>query len=337
MASRLSLCEREEIAVGRAGGESMTAIAVRLGRAVSTISREIANLSFEWFGEPYRAVAADETARLFRARPKRGRLVADSPLRRVVIDKLDERWSPEQISAWLAAEHHGDAGMQVSHETIYHAVYLQARGNLRVALKHQKALRTGRTRRTARSETAGALRSARPWVDLHISARPAEAEDRAVPGHWEGDLITGAGNHSVIATLVERSSRYVQLVALPNGKVSELVAAQLSAAMRTLPASLRRTLTWDQGSEMAAHATFSLATHIEVYFCDPHSPWQRGSNENTNRLLRDYYPKSSTDFRTLTQADLDTVADQLNTRPRKTLNWQTPTQRLNQLLIASTD
>ncbi|RAW09143.1 IS30 family transposase, partial [Phytoactinopolyspora halophila] len=198
--------------------------------------------------------------------------------------------------------HHGDAGMQVSHETIYHAVYLQARGNLRVALKHQKALRTGRTRRTARSETAGALRSARPWVDLHISARPAEAEDRAVPGHWEGDLITGAGNHSVIATLVERSSRYVQLVALPNGKVSELVAAQLSAAMRTLPASLRRTLTWDQGSEMAAHATFSLATHIEVYFCDPHSPWQRGSNENTNRLLRDYYPKSSTDFRTLTQA-----------------------------------
>ncbi|PZF81734.1 IS30 family transposase [Jiangella anatolica] len=336
VAARLSLVEREEIAVGRAREESVASIAARLGRAVSTISREIAKLSFEWLGQPYRAVAADETARLFRARPRRGKLVQDSPLRRAVIDKLQQRWSPEQISAWLAVEYAGDAGMQVSHETIYQAVYLQARGNLRAELSHQKALRTGRVRRQARTSAAGALRSARPWVDLHISARPAEAADRAVPGHWEGDLLVGARNHSVVATLVERSSRYVRLVALPDGKISEFVAAQLAEAMRALPASLRRTLTWDQGSEMADHATFTLATGIEVYFCDPHSPWQRGSNENTNRLLRDYFPKGSTDFTTLTQADLDTVADQLNTRPRHTLNWQTPAQRLNQLLVATT-
>jgi transposase, IS30 family len=222
--------------------------------------------------------------------------------------------------------------MWVSHETIYQAIYLQSRGNLRAELARQKALRSGRAARRARGTAAGAVRSTRPWLGLNIAARPAEAADRAVPGHWEGDLVIGRNGASAVATLVERATRFVLLVGLPDGRVSEHVVAQLSTAMGRLPAQLRRSLTWDQGTEMARHADFSVATDCPVYFCDPHSPWQRGSNENTNGLLRQYYPKGVTDFGRITQRQLDTVAAELNGRPRQTLTWQTPAEKLNQLL-----
>ena len=222
--------------------------------------------------------------------------------------------------------------MRVSHETIYQAIYLQARGNLRAELTRQVALRSGRAARRRRPAAGAAVRSSRPWLGLHISARPAEAADRAVPGHWEGDLVIGRNGSSAIATLVERATRYLILVALPDSRVSEHVISQLRAAMSGLPRTLRRSLTWDQGTEMAAHHTFTLATDCPVYFCDPHAPWQRGSNENTNGLLRQYYPKGVTDFRHITQRQLDTVAAELNGRPRQTLAWQTPAEKLNQLL-----
>jgi transposase, IS30 family len=335
VAGRLTLAEREEIACGRSRGESMRSIAARLGRAPSTISREIAAFSFESWGAPYRAVIAHRSAGRLARRPRRARLARGGRgPRALVLAKLRERWSPAQIAAWLRREFPRDPGSWVSHETIYQAVYLQARGNLRAELAAQKALRSGRTRRRA-SVPGGALRSGRPWLGLHISQRPAEADDRAVPGHWEGDLILGARHASAIATLVERTSRFVLLVALPDGRVSAHVVAQLAAKMSTLPQALRRSLAWDQGSEMAAHAQFSVATDCLVYFCDPHSPWQRGSNENTNGLLRDYFPKGS-DLRPFTQADLDAVADQMNNRPRMTLNWQTPAEVLNEHLVAST-
>ena len=223
--------------------------------------------------------------------------------------------------------------MRISHEAIYQALYVQGRGALRRELT--ACLRTGRALRMPRARTR---RQGRTFIspEIMISQRPVEAADRAVPGHWEGDLLAGQGNHSAIATLVERSTRFVMLVALPGGKISEHVAAQLSQAMGRLPEALRRSLTWDQGSEMAAHAHFSLATGCPVYFCDPHSPWQRGSNENTNGLLRDYFPVATTDFRTITQAQLDEVADELNTRIRETLDWQTPAAKLAELLTVAT-
>jgi IS30 family transposase len=266
-----------------------------------------------------------------RARRERVPLLArPGPLRQVVIDRLNRRWSPREIAVWLRLEFPDQPEMHVSHETIYQAIYLQTRGNLRVELKHQKALRSGRTRR--RAHPVGAISSSRSWLGLHISERPAEAADRAVPGHWEGDLLIGKQGHSAIATLVERSTRFAMLVALPEGKLSEHVAGQLATAMTRLPQALRRSLTWDQGSEMARHREFTIATGCPVYFCDPHSPWQRGSNENTNGLLRDYFPSASTDFRTITQTELDEVADELNTRIRMTLDWQTPAAKLAQLL-----
>ena len=221
--------------------------------------------------------------------------------------------------------------MWVSHETIYQAIYLQARGNLRAELARQVALRSGRAARRPRPAAGGPVRSSRPWLGLNISVRPAEAADRAVPGHWEGDLLEGGRTSmraSAIATLVERQTRFVVLVALPEGKLSEHVAAQLTAAMRSVPARLRASLTWDQGSEMARHVDFSLASDCPVYFCDPHSPWQRGSNENTNGLLRQYFPKGRTDFTKIDQAQLDAVADELNSRPRRTLGWATPSEKM---------
>jgi transposase, IS30 family len=241
--------------------------------------------------------------------------------------KLELRWSPQQIAAWLALAYPGDPEMRVSHETIYLSLFVQARGALRKELF--RCLRTGRARRRPRGLTVnngqGKIRGR-----VSIAERPAEAADRAVPGHWEGDIIFGT-RRSTIATLAGRRSRFVMLVALPRGHGAESVTDALSQAITTLPAQLRRSLTWDQGTEMAGHARFSVATGVPVYFCDPHSPWQRGSNENTNGLLRQYFPRS-TDFKAVTQSDLDQVAAELNDRPRQTLKWKSPCQALDEAL-----
>jgi len=339
VADRLSLAEREEIALGLARGESYRQIGARLGRPHTTVSREVANHSLHHhavaYGRPgmvYKATCAHRSALLRRPRPKRARLAQRGRLRTLVLRWLRQRWSPRQIAARLRVDFADQPEMWVSHETIYQAIYLQGRGNLRAELARQVALRSGRGRRRPAAAAAGAVRSTRPWLGLNISARPAEAADRAVLGHWEGDLVIGKDGTSAVATLVERATRFVLLVGLPDGRVSEHVVAQLATAMRRLPAQLRRSLTWDQGAEMARHAQFTLATDCPVYFCDPHSPWQRGSNENTNGLLRQYYPKGVTDFRTITQRQLDTVAAELNGRPRQTLAWHTPAEKLNQLL-----
>jgi IS30 family transposase len=303
-------------------------------------------------------VAAQRKADVRARRHRPGKLIGNSGnkgrawragrLWPVVRDLLVQRWSPQQIAAHLRAAHPDQPEMRVSHETIYQAIYYQARGRMRAELARQldlragegSVLRSGRAARRPQSRAAraeGAARSRRPWVEgLHISTRPAEAADRAVPGHWEGDLVIGARGSSAIITLVERTTRFVMLGALPHSRVSEQVTGVLTTLMRRLPAELAATLTWDQGAEMAEHATFTLATGCRVYFCDPHSPWQRGSNENTNGLLRQYFPRSSTDFRTYTQHDLDQIARQLNGRPRQTLNWKTPAQTLNQYLVATT-
>jgi transposase, IS30 family len=342
VAGRLSVWEREEIAVGLARCESMRAIAARLGRAASTVSREVRANSLHAhavrFGRPemaYRAGPAEQASARRRARPRRAKLAGDTPLRREVLAQLRACRSPQQIAARLRRDHPDRPEMWVSHETIYQAVFLQARGNLRAELARQVALRTGRAARRPRAATAGAVRSNRAWLGLNISARPAEAADRAVPGHWEGDLVIGKAGASAIATLVERATRFVILIALPDGRVSEHVITQLTTAMGTLPAALRRSLTWDQGIEMAHHAAFTVATGCPVYFCDPHSPWQRGTNENTNGLLRQYFPKGIFDFRTIDQTGLDAVAAELNTRPRMTLGWDTPAERLDQVLTSS--
>jgi IS30 family transposase len=260
-------------------------------------------------------------------RPKPAKLAVCPRLREVVEGKLELRWPPQQIAAWLALAYPGDPEMRVSHETLYLSLFVQARGALRKELF--RCLRTGRARRRPRGLTVnngqGKIRGM-----VNIAERPAEAADRAVPGHWEGDIIFGAGR-STIATLAGRRSRFVMLVALPRGHGAEAVADALSQAVTTLPAPLRRSLTWDQGTEMAGHARFSVATGVPVYFCDPHSPWQRGSNENTNGLLRQYFPRR-TDFKAVTQSDLDQVAAELNDRPRQTLKWKSPCQALDEAL-----
>ena len=321
---RLSLAEREEISRGLAGGESLRAIARRLGRASSTVSREV---SANGGRRRYRACRADKAAVRRMCRPKRSKLASCDRLRAVVEDKLELRWSPTQISGWLVETFPDDPEMRVSHETIYLSLFVQSRGALRKELT--RYLRSGHSTRQPKGHTVmngqGQLRGT-----LNISERPAEANDRAVPGHWEGDLLMGKGMRA-IATLVERKTRFVMLIALPKGHAADVVADALAEKIVELPERLRRSLTWDQGKEMAAHARFTVKTGLPVYFCDPRSPWQRGSNENTNGLLRQYFPKR-TEISHYTQAELDAVAAQLNGRPRQTLGFKTPSHALDEAL-----
>jgi len=316
-ALRLSLAEREEISRGVVAGDSAHTIAARLGRSPSTVSRELARGGTV---RGYRAWRADRTADERARRPKTPKLVACQRLRAAVERGLHQRWSPQQIATHLRREFPDDLEMRVSHETIYQSLFVQGRGALRAELT--RYLRTGRARRRplGRASAAGRLKDM-----VLIRERPAEVEDRAVPGHWEGDLIVGRQKQSAIGTLVERQTRFVVLVALPNGRLAEDVKDALVKAVRRLPAHLRRSLTWDRGKEMAAHIPFTIATGVQVYFCDPHSPWQRGTNENTNGLLRQYFPKGG-DLAPYTQAQLNAVAAELNGRPRQTLNWQTPAE-----------
>ena len=320
----LSFAEREEIAVGLAAGQSLRSIAVRLGRHPSTIGREITRNRSR---VGYRARAAEAQAQHRARRPKAARLAADGRLREYVQTKLLARWSPAQIAALLAVDFPGEREMQVCHETIYQAIYVQGRGALRRELA--SCLRTSRALRKPRGRP-GERRGRIPGMVM-ISQRPAEAADRAVPGHWEGDLILGKDGTSAIGTPVERSTRFVMLLHLPGRHDAASVAAQMTRQMMALPAYLRRSVTWDQGKEMAGHAGFTIATGIPVFFCDPHSPWQRGSNENTNGLLRQYFPKG-TSLRGHSAEHLAAVAAQLNSRPRQTLGWKTPAQKLAQLL-----
>ena len=324
----LSLVERETIADMRRAGRSLHAIGRALDRPASTIKREIDNHAGA--DGVYRAYAAHRAWVESRPRPKDRKLLQDGPLREFVVDGLRQRWSPQQICHALVREYPDDQDMRVSAETIYQALYVQARG----ALKREvaTALRTGRARRKPHRRPD--QRTPR-FVDemVMISERPAEVEDRAVPGHWEGDLIMGAGNASAIVTLVERSYRYVMLGHLPGGHTAEKVRDVLVDLIATLPAHLRGSLTWDQGTEMAAHKQFSVATGVPVYFCDPHSPWQRGSNENTNGLLRQYFPKG-TDLNIYGPEDLEHVSQELNGRPRQTLGWDNPAERMRDLLTA---
>lgn len=324
----LSLRDREQIGDLLGEGHSRREVARRLGRSPSTITREIhANSDAAGIYRPY---AAQRSSAQRRARPRTRKLIDEGPLRDFVAAGLRERWSPEQICHALRDEYPHDQAMRVSHETIYQALYFQARGGLKKEVA--AAIRTGRTRRKPHRDPN--QRTSR-FIDemVMISDRPAEVADRAVPGHWEGDLITGAFNKTAIGTLVERTTRYVMLLHLPNGHTAEEVRDALTRQMQTLPEHLRGSLTWDQGAEMAGHKQFSMATNMPVYFCDPASPWQRGSNENTNGLLRQYFPKG-TDLSVYGPEDLEHVAQQLNGRPRKTLGWKKPAERLRDLLTA---
>ena len=333
-------------------GSTVTEIARALCVSPSTVSRELRRYNSAQHGwknpllrglppgparspyrNGYRADTAQRRAERARRRPKRAKLAGDSELRRLVLWGLKQQWSPQQVAGWLGNMFPDRAELRVSHETIYQAIYVQSRGGLRAELTMQLALRSGRAQRRRQSRLAEANRNTRrPWLgDLHISTRPAEANDRAVPGHWEGDLLIGARGQSAIITLVERAHRYVLLGSLPDGRDSQAVIAVLSALAQRLPQHLLRSLTWDQGTEMAAHAKFTVATGCPVYFCDPHSPWQRGTNENTNGLLRQYFPKG-TDLSKHSAGDLAAVAAALNSRPRKTLSWRTPAEALNDLL-----
>jgi IS30 family transposase len=322
---RLSLEECEEISRGLAAGVSLRSIALGLGRSPSTISREVAGNGGR---RRYRATVADQQAWTRATRPKACKLAINLVLAGIVTEKLQRRWSPQQIAGWLKLTYPDDPRMQVSHESIYRTLFVQSRGALRKELTAY--LRTGRVIRRAHGVRLPDGRGSRPGI-VHISERPAEAADRAVPGHWEGDLVFGKAM-SPVATLVERSTRYLMLVALPAGNhKADAVADALAAAVRHLPEHLARSLTWDQGHEMAEHQRFTDETGIQVYFCDPKSPWQRGSNENTNGLLRQYLPRRL-DFRTLTQSDLDAIALELNDRPRQTLGFKTPSQALAEVL-----
>lgn len=326
--TRLTFTERAEIARLRDGGEGVREIGRALGRAPSTISRELGrNVSPS--PRRYRALPAHIMARERSRRPRPRKLAAGTPLRAEVARMLRLDYSPWEVEGRLRLEHPGDRRMRVSHETVYQALFVQGKGSLRAEVA--TALRCGRRRRRRRAgEPAGRTRI--PGA-ASISQRPAEAEDRAVPGHWEGDLIIGAGSRSQVATLAERASRFCLLVALPGGRTADKVADALADRILTLPDALRRTLTWDRGIEMAAHADFTVATGVKVYFADPHSPWQRGTNENTNGLVRYYLPKG-TDLSGWTQDDLDAIADKLNTRPRRTLGYRTPAEALDALLAA---
>ena len=323
----LTLAEREDISRGMASGCSMRVIAQRLSRACSTVSREVARHGGR---AQYRASDADQRTWQLTLRPKVCRLALHEKLRTIVAHKLTEDWSPQQISGWLKTEYPKDENLRVSHETIYRSLFIQARGALKKELiQHLRSQR--RIRRSRHASVHG--HSQGKIVDaISIRERPAEVEDRAIPGHWEGDLLRGAGNSQVV-TLVERSSRFVTLIKV-SGKDTGTVVAALSQHVQQLPAPLRRSLTWDRGLEMAQHNSFTMATDMQVYFCDPQSPWQRGSNENTNGLLRQYLPKKS-DLSQFTQSELDKIALRLNQRPRETLGFHTPADRL-QASVAST-
>lgn len=324
-ARHLSFAEREEISRALARGESLRQIAGRLGRPPSTISREVRRHGGRL---EYRAEAAEAGALARGGRPKRCKLACQPRLQAVVARKLCLKWSPEQIAGWLKRRYPGRVAMQVSHETIYRSLFIQARGLLKKELLSQ--LRAGHRYRRRRHADRAAQQALGPIAEaVSIRERPAEATDRAVPGHWEGDLIVGS-NNSYIATLVERRSRFVLLAKVADRNSATVVAA-LARTMRRLPQELRRSLTWDRGSEMAQHREFSLATDMQVYFCDPQSPWQRGSNENTNGLLRQYFPKG-TDLSVHSQRHLDAVARQMNGRPRETLGFKSPAESFAETL-----
>jgi IS30 family transposase len=321
----LSLAEREEISRGIARRDSAREIGRRLGRSHTTISREIARSGGR---KHYRAHFADEEAWERTRRPRRSKLEACPGLRELVGGLLECDHSPEQIAGYLARVYPDNERMRVSHETIYRALFVQSRGSLRRELTRH--LRSGRVKRLPRGASESGQGRGRIKDMVMISQRPAEVADRAVPGHWEGDLLMGTKT-SAIATLVERQTRYVQLVALPDGFKAEPVRQALSESIQTLPEQLWRSLTWDQGPEMAQHKQFSIDTGVQIYFCDPKSPWQRGSNENTNGLLRQYFPKGRS-LKGLTQPQLDEVAALLNGRPRKTLGFMNPAEKLAETL-----
>jgi IS30 family transposase len=326
----LTLTDREEISRGLGAGRSLAAIGRDLGRPTSTVSREVARNGGR---DGYRAWAADRATFERARRPKDRVFEHNVGLRAFVENGLELRWSPRQISARLIIEFPDDEEMRVSHETIYQALFVQGRGGLRRELT--ASLRSGRAHRRPHRRGAGSDGKKTSIRDMvMISDRPPDAEDRAVPGNWEGDLIIGKEQKSAIGTLVERSTRLVLLVALTEGRTAPAVARALERQIMTLPEQLRRSLTWDQGSEMAEHRAFTIATGIPVYFCDPHSPWQRGTNENTNGLLRQYFPKG-TDLAGYTQDDLDEVAAQLNGRPRQTLGFMTPSETFEQLVATT--
>jgi IS30 family transposase len=316
----LSLEEREEISLGLVAGDSLRSIAEELGRSPSTISREVRR---NRGNRGYRAVQADRFAWDRARRPKRCKLAENRALARVVARKLKASWSPEQIAGWLKHSYPDDEPSRVSHETIYRTLFIQARGALKKELLAH--LRRQRTMRQSRHTTLKGKVGQIPDM-VSIRERPAAAEDRAVPGHWEGDLLVGS-RHSYVATLVERQTRYVMLAKVPSADTKTVIDALIKQSQK-LPKELYKSLTWDRGSELTDHARFTLATDIQVYFCDPKSPWQRGSNENTNGLLRQYFPKG-TDLSVHSQAKLNAVARQLNSRPRKTLNFETPAERFD--------
>jgi IS30 family transposase len=325
---RLALAEREEISRGMRADDSLRLIAGRLGRAPSTVSREV---KANGGRAGYRAWRADQHAIRRARRPKPAKLVTNVALCLVVEALLELRWSPAQIAARLRRDHPSEPEMWVSAETIYQSLFVQGRGALRAELA--RCLRSGRAHRRAHERRLAPRNQVRNMV--LISERPADVSDRAVPGHWEGDLLMGARNNSAIGTLVERRTRYLMLLVLPHGRSAEAVRDALTAHIVRLPQELRRTLTWDRGKEMAEHVRFTVDTGVEVYFCDPHSPWQRGTNENTNGLLRQYFPKGM-DLAALTQEQLDAVARELNDRPRQTLGWLKPSEAFAEV-VASTD
>jgi transposase, IS30 family len=325
---RLSLREREEISIGLRKRRSYTSIAKAIGRSPSTVSREVhANGG----RGRYRAWRAHDRAYVCARRPKEAKLECSSRLALQVTEWLEAWWSPEEISARLRLEYPDDPDMRVSHETIYQSIYVQGRGELRRELV--RCLRSSRIRRKPRDRVDTKNRGRIPNM-VKISERPAEVADRAVPGHWEGDLLIGKLGHSQVGTLVERTSGYVALVHLPDGRDALKLVAAMRQTVRRLPTGLVKTITWDQGREMARHAEFTVATGVQVYFCDPHSPWQRPSNENTNGLLRQYMPKG-VDLSSLSRKDLDVIARSLNNRPRKRLGFMKPSERFAEL-VAST-
>lgn len=325
---RLSLQDRSRIEAGLEIGMSQRQIAQLIGAAPSTISREVTRTALAYRSERlYAAHVADYHARRGRARPKLAKLDVNPDLRRAVIDGLNERFSPQQVAGRLPVLFPEREDMRVSHETIYQALYVQGKGALRHELTVLKALRSGRTGRIPQSKLP--RKSGRPWLDgARLTNRPAEAADRAVPGHWEGDLVVGP-DKSGIVTLVERNTRFVLLGRLPGARDSDTVNEVMARMIGDLPTALMKTITWDQGTEMAGHAKFTVKTGCPVFFCDPHSPWQRGTNENTNGLIRDFYPKG-TNFNTITDDELVETQRLLNIRPRATLKFATPTEKLDE-------